>query len=118
MINKELNYNKDMEAQYILINENGSKFYFKDREMKIRHRTDGPAIEWSSGDKSWYIDGKHHRTDGPAVECANGPKYWYVNGKQLTEEEFNLRISPEIVLTMDEIASKLGIDVSKLKIKK
>jgi hypothetical protein len=84
-----------MEAQYIKINENGSKYYYKDREMTIPHRTDGPAIEWSGGTKSWCI-----------------------NGKNLTEEEFNRRTSPEIVLTMDEIAAKLGVDVSKLKIKK
>lgn len=31
------------------------------------HREDGPAIEYSSGDKEWWFDGKRHRTDGPAV---------------------------------------------------
>ena len=129
-----------MEAQYIEINKEGSKFYHKDREMKILHRTDGPAIEyiagkfwyidgkrhrtdgaaieWSGGTKEWYIDDMLHRTDGPAIEYASGTKSWYINGENLTEEEFNRRTSPEIVLTMDEIASKLGIDVSKLKIKK
>ena len=107
-----------MEEQYIKINKNGSKFYFKDREMTIYHRTDGPAIEWAGGTKEWYIDDMLHRTDGPAIEYASGTKSWYINGENLTEEEFNRRTSPEIVLTMDEIASKLGIDVSKLKIKK
>jgi hypothetical protein len=130
-----------MEEQYIKINKNGSKFYFKDREMTIYHRTDGPAIEWADGSKYWYIDdmlhredgpaieyadgykgwylnGKRHREDGPAIEGANGYKYWFIHNRQLSEKEFNHRTSPEIVLTMDEIASKLGIDVSKLKIKK
>ena len=60
----------------------------------------------------------YHREDGPAVEIANGNKYWFINHVQLSKEEFNLRTAPEIVLTMDEIAAKLGIDVSKLKIKK
>jgi hypothetical protein len=55
------------------------------------HREDGPAIEWANGTKSWYINGQRHREDGPAVECANGDKYWYINGKELTEAEFNAR---------------------------
>jgi hypothetical protein len=59
-----------------------------------------------------------HREDGPAVEWLNGDKYWFLNGKAYTEEEFKKKTAKEIVLTMDEIADKLGIDVSKLKIVK
>jgi hypothetical protein len=84
-----------MESHYIEITELGSKLYYKDRAMEILHRTDGPAFEWYDGDK-----------------------YWYLDGKEVTEEEFKRRTAPEIVLTMDEIAAKLGVDVSKLKIKK
>lgn len=130
-----------MEAQYIEITKLGSKIYYKDRAMKILHRSDGPAIEssngskyWylngkihredgpaiesSNGSKSWYLDGKLHRSDGPAVEEADGYKEWYIDGKELTEKQFLKRTSPEIVLTLDEIAAKLGVDVSKLKIVK
>jgi len=130
-----------MTPQYIEINEIGSKFYHKDKEMKILHREDGAAVEWSSGDKFWFLNGVLHREDAPAVEYANGTKAWYLNGERhredgpavewwdggedwflndekLTEEEFKKRTAKEIVLTMDEIAAKLGIDVSKLKIKK
>jgi hypothetical protein len=107
-----------MTPQYILINENGDKYYYKDREMTIRHREDGPAIEYTDGSKYWYINGERHREDGPAVEFTDGHKEWHINGKKLSEEEFNLRTSPEIVLTMDEIAAKFGVEVSKLKIKK
>jgi hypothetical protein len=84
-----------MTPQYIRINDLGSKYYFKDKEMKILHREDGPA-----------------------VERINGDKYWYLNNVSYTEEEFKKRTAKEIVLTMDEIANKLGIEVSKLKIKK
>jgi hypothetical protein len=45
------------------------------------HRTDGPAIEYKSGTKQWYINGKLHRTDGPAIEYSNGDKSWYINGE-------------------------------------
>ena len=107
-----------MTPQYIEINELGNKFYYKDKEMTIIHREDGPAAEWSYGDKAWYINGKCHRTDGPAVEYPSGYKEWHINGTLLSEEEFLKRTAPEIVLTMDEIAAKLEIEVSKLKIKK
>jgi len=70
-----------MQEQYTLIYKNGSKFYYKDPEMTMLHRTDGPAVEWDDGSKIWYVDGKKHRLDGPASEWANGSKSWYVDDK-------------------------------------
>ena len=153
-----------MTPVYIIINEYGDKYYYKDKAMTIRHREDGPAVEYADGSKewysneklhredgpaiefadgykAWYSNGKLHRADGPAIEYVNGCKFWYVNGKRhrkdgpaieysdgskswyvdgvsLSEQEFLKRTAPEIVLTMDEIASKFGIEVSKLKIQK
>jgi len=130
-----------MTPQYILINKNGSKYYYKDKEMTILHREDGPAIEYADGYKGWYLnnelhreDGpavedkwgykawyfndKLHREDGPAVEYADGDKEWRLEGREYTEEEFKKKTAKEVVLTMDEIADKFGIDVSKLKIAK
>ena len=129
-----------MQEQYIHIDKHGSKFYYKDREMTIFHRTDGPAfkradgyksyyvdnklhrldgpaIEYIDGEKSWYVDGKRHRTDGPAIEWSNGDKSWWVDGEYLTEREFN-DLSAPLELTLEEIAAKFGVDVSKVKIKK
>jgi NTP pyrophosphatase (non-canonical NTP hydrolase) len=51
------------------------------------HREDGPAVEYSNGDKRWYLNDELHREDGPAVEYADGTKYWWLNGKAVTEEE-------------------------------
>jgi hypothetical protein len=130
-----------MTPVYINIGKYGDKHYYKDKAMTIHHREDGPAVEYPDGDKSWYIngklhredgpaveyadggkawfiDGKRHREDGPAIEFANGRKAWYIDGVSLSEREFLKRTAPEIVLTMDEIASKFGIEVSKLKITK
>jgi hypothetical protein len=130
-----------MTPVYINIGKYGDKHYYKDKAMTIHHREDGPAVEYPDGDKSWYINGKLHREDGPAIEYADGGKEWYSNGKRhredgpaveladgckawfidgvsLSEQEFLLKTAKEIVLTMDEIASKFGIDVSKLKISK
>jgi len=129
------------QEQYIHISKYGNKFYFKDREMTIHHRLDGPAVEWADGSKSWYVndklhrtdgpaveratgskdwrvDGKLHRLDGPAIERANGYKAWFVDDKELTEEQFNALTAPKIELTLEDIADKFGVDVSKVKIVK
>ena len=75
-----------MEAQYIEIDENGTKFYCKDKAMTKRHRGDGPAAEYANGDKVWYLDGKCHREDGPAIEYTDGDKEWWLDGKRHREE--------------------------------
>jgi len=68
-----------MNEQYIKIDKDGHKVYYKDREMTILHREDGPAIEFADGSKYWYMNGKCHREDGPAIEFADGSKHWYFN---------------------------------------
>ena len=45
-----------------------------------RHRTDGPAVVWYNGDKSWWLNGKRHRLDGPAIIHNDGSEEWYANG--------------------------------------
>jgi hypothetical protein len=57
----------------------GNVFYFNSKGHW--HRTDGPAVEWISGTKEWFIDGKRHRKDGPAAEYPLGGRYWFINGK-------------------------------------
>ena len=39
------------------------------------------------GSKVWFLNGKLHRTDGPAVEWADGSKTWWLHGEPLTEAE-------------------------------
>ena len=130
-----------MKPVYIEINKDGDKFYYSDKKMTRFHREDGPAIEWSDGSKHWWVNGLIHREDGPAVEYADGRKYWYVNGAlhredgpaieyadgdtvwyldgvYVSEAEHRRRTAKETVLTLDMIASKFGVDVSTLKIKR
>ena len=54
------------------------------------HREDGPAIEYTNGDKSWYQNGKAHRLDGPALESANGTRFYFINDRELTEDEWKV----------------------------
>ena len=78
-----------MTPQYIEITSTGSKFYFKDKDMTILHREDGPAIEYTDGSTEWWLNGELHREDGPACEYTDGDKYWFINGHRLSETEFN-----------------------------
>jgi hypothetical protein len=68
-----------MDKEYTKIDRHGSKFYYKDPEMTILHRKDGPAIEHYEGGKMWYVNNKSHRLDGPAIERAWGINEWWVN---------------------------------------
>jgi hypothetical protein len=45
------------------------------------HRVDGPAVERANGTKEWHLNGKLHRVNGPAVEWSDGAKQWYMDGK-------------------------------------
>jgi len=84
-----------MEEQYIHINKYGDKFYYKDRAMNIIHRLHFPAVEAADGSKAWYVD-----------------------GKRLSEEAFDALTAPTLELTLEQIAAKFGVGVSKIKIKK
>ncbi len=53
-----------------------------------RHREDGPAEEYTNGDRWWWVDGKRHREDGPAVEKADGTKEFYLNSIRYNNEEY------------------------------
>jgi hypothetical protein len=106
------------QEKYIHIDKDGNKFCYKDRVRTILHRLDGPAIEWADESKEWCIDGKRHRLNGPAVEWADGSGEWYIDGKRLTEDQFDDLTAPTIELTLEDIAAKFGVDVSKLKIVK
>ena len=67
---------------------NGTYYY---NNLNQLHREDGPAIELTNGDKSWYLNNLCHREDGPAIEFADGTKCWCFRGKHIdceTNEEF------------------------------
>lgn len=41
---------------------------------KLHRGNDLPAIEYSNGEKEWYFNGLRHRENGPAVEYRGGYK--------------------------------------------
>lgn len=74
------------------INEYGDVFYTQTSDVgSEEHRENGPAVEWSNGDKEWWINGFLHRTSGPAIEYVDGYKEWWFDGKQIavsSQEDF------------------------------
>lgn len=61
--------------------EDGQISYYN--EHNDLHREDGPAIEYTNGDKEWYLNGKLHREDGPARLIRNEThQEWYKNGQE------------------------------------
>ena len=61
--------------------------HFKDRECTIMHNEDGPARILNAGSspwaREWWVNGKRHRMDGPAVIWQSGNKEYWVNGVYL-----------------------------------
>ena len=47
---------------------------------------DGLNID-SQGNKMWYLNGVLHRTDGPAVEWINGYRSWWLHGKRVIKSQ-------------------------------
>ena len=68
------------------IKTNYGIYYYKDQYFTIRHREDGPAIEYTDGTKYWYANGIYHRADGPAITYPNGDKQWFINGNRHRED--------------------------------
>ena len=79
--------------------ESGTKQWYLNGKL---HREDGPAIEWEDGDKEWWLFGKRHRINGPAVEMEDGTKEWYIDDEKYSEENFERerqRIYKNLLLT-------------------
>ena len=90
----------------VKVHANNDKEWFLDG---MRHRTDGPAIEFDNGAKRWYLDGKRHRIDGPAIEFADGTKYWYVDGKELTQAQWRKAVKPKVASCVGKVVEVDGV---------
>ena len=55
--------------------------FHHDFDLTQLHRTDGPAVEWTTGNYEWWLNGKRHRLGGPAIQTIDGNYWWYMNGQ-------------------------------------
>lgn len=95
----------------VKVNDVSTRWYLNGK----RHREDGPAVEYTNGDKYWFLNDELHREDGPAVEYSHGGKVWYLYDINLTETEFNIRMNSVKELTVAEISERLGYEVKIVK---
>ena len=123
---------------YVMVDDAGNTFWYKDAKCYVLHRENGPAVEYSNGDKFWYQNDQLHRENGPAIECADGTKRWYqrgqrhrtdgpaveytngylewwLNGKQMLEAEFLAATQPVVELTVADIEKLVGKRVKIIK---
>lgn len=89
--------------------------WYKDPKIGIRHRLDGPALEYADGDKVWFVDGEIHRVDGPAVEKANGDKEWFWKSIKVSKKEHARRTAPVQEMTVAQIEAALSYKVKVVK---
>ena len=95
------------------VNEWGDIFYYKDEELDIFHREDGPACEYgeyAGGHKEWYLNGELHRIDGPAVEWADGTKYWCLNDRFMEFQEWKVKVRKYYDTEEDYLLMLLKLD--------
>lgn len=52
------------------------------------HRISGPAMEWNNGTKKWYYDGVLHREHGPAIEWNDGETEFYFHGIRYSDLDY------------------------------
>ena len=45
------------------------------------------VTEYAFGDIGWRMDDDFHREDGPAYEYASGSKEWFLNGRLVYSDE-------------------------------
>jgi len=76
---------KDPPENYTGIIEypSGNRYYYLNGK---RHREDGPAIIQCDGTIDYYLNGKLHREDGPAIILTDGTVFYYINDKEITKE--------------------------------
>jgi hypothetical protein len=49
-------------------------------------------MEWSNGYRAWYQNGLRHRLDGPAVEYSDGINEYWIKGELYSKKEFDKKI--------------------------
>jgi hypothetical protein len=55
---------------------------------------DNPEID-RFGNKTWYLNGQRHRTDGPACEWSDGSKSWYLHDHFYLFDQW-LKVNPAL----------------------
>jgi len=72
-------------------------------------------VEWSSGIKGSYKNGKHHREDGPAwIRNYDNYKNWILDGKHIWKSTKILDLTNQIVLSKEKHPEYPTVQVWKI----
>ena len=75
--------------KYRIADEFGTRSYYN-HAGKL-HREEGPAVTYTNGDKSWWLNGYRHRIGGPAVVWHSSVEWW-LYGVRYTEEAYHRQL--------------------------
>jgi len=68
-----------------------------------------PAVIQSDGTKYWYVNGQLHRDNGlPAIEYITGEKSYYIDGKEVLESRQPTLTEATNEELLQELARRLG----------
>lgn len=62
--------------------------WHKNPTRPLLHRIAGPAESNSAGGECWMRSGRFHRSDGPAVTYTDGYESYWLDGVQYTKDEY------------------------------
>lgn len=74
-------------TKYYVKTDRGSEFWYKDPQLKIRHRVFGPSSSWN-GMIWWRQFGKLHRENGPAMIWPNGSVAYWLHDTYYEKDEY------------------------------
>ena len=68
---------------FVKIHKRNCKYYYKDRGLIIEHNEYGSAYIFSDNFKTYRINNKLHNPNGPAIIYSDGIISQYLNGKKI-----------------------------------
>ena len=71
-------------------------------------------VEWESGTKIWFKNGKRHRENGPAWIYKNKIKSWYLDGNCIWNSDLKLDLTSQIILSKENHPNYLTVQVWKI----
>ena len=87
--------------------------------IKIKYSNEIPKdytgiVEWESGNKSWYKNGRSHREDGPAYIRKDGVIYWDLDGRAIWDSHAKLNLRNQIILSKSKHPKYPTVQVWKI----
>ena len=112
---------------FIIKDKNGKEIYFEYSDgfwLKSEFDANGKEIYFENADGFWWKS--EHDSNGNEIHCENSNGYWYKKEYDADGNEIYCEYSDGVIrdnrpkpveLTLEQIAAKLGINVSQLRIK-